>query len=107
MREEVRNVRNCQTYKPDTITLLISQSLQAILASSLKRAVRDNDVVYVQAVPPPTQLPKIVPAAMVKPAVIREMQDSMDWLLKEGGGALFSGLVPYGVHLALSEFEID
>jgi hypothetical protein len=40
---------------------------------------------------------------MVKPVVPAPVDNSLDWLMHEGGGALFSGLVPYGVHLALSE----
>jgi hypothetical protein len=40
---------------------------------------------------------------MVKPVIPAPVDNSLDWLMHEGGGALFSGLVPYGVHLALSE----
>lgn len=40
---------------------------------------------------------------MVKPVIPPPVDNSLDWLMHEGGGALFSGLVPYGVHLALSE----
>jgi programmed cell death 6-interacting protein len=76
--------------------------LQGILASSLKRAIRDNDLVYVQPIPPVTQLASITPAAMVKPVTPAAVENSLEWLMHEGGGALFSGLVPYGVHLALS-----
>ncbi|KAJ9095781.1 hypothetical protein QFC20_006576 [Naganishia adeliensis] len=81
------------------------KSLQGILASSLKRAVRDNDLVYVQPIPPATQLPRISPVAMVKPVVPPPVENSLNWLMSEGGGALFSGLVPYGVHLALSIYD--
>ncbi len=76
-----------------------------MLASALKRAIRDNDLVYVSPVPPVSQLALITPASMVKLTVPAEIANSLDWLLKDpaAGGALFSGLVPYGVHVALSE----
>ncbi|GHJ85349.1 hypothetical protein NliqN6_1751 [Naganishia liquefaciens] len=81
------------------------KSLQAILASSLKRAIRDNDLVYIQAIPPASQLSRITSASMVKAVVPPSVDNSLDWLLHEGGGPLFSGLVPYGVHLALSIYD--
>ncbi|KAJ9109194.1 hypothetical protein QFC21_000523 [Naganishia friedmannii] len=89
--------------KPGLSTAVASdlRSLQGILASSLKRAIRDNDLVYVQPIPPVTQLASITPAAMVKPVTPAAVENSLEWLMHEGGGALFSGLVPYGVHLAL------
>lgn len=42
---------------------------------------------------------------MVKPVVSPPVENSLNWLMSEGGGALFSGLVPYGVHLALSTYK--
>ncbi|KAJ9125522.1 hypothetical protein QFC22_000483 [Naganishia vaughanmartiniae] len=93
--------------KPGLSTAVSSdlRSLQGILASSLKRAVRDNDLVYVQPIPPVAQLASITPAAMVKPVTPASVENSLEWLMHEGGGALFSGLVPYGVHLALSIYD--
>lgn len=41
---------------------------------------------------------------MVKPLVPPEIEGSLDWILKTGD-ELFTGLVPYGVHLALSVYE--
>jgi programmed cell death 6-interacting protein len=42
---------------------------------------------------------------MVKLVPPPEIAEPVEWLMKGGAGmgALFSGLVPYGVHLALSE----
>lgn len=42
---------------------------------------------------------------MVKLATPHEIAEPVEWLMKGGAGIgpLFSGLVPYGVHLALSE----
>lgn len=69
---------------------------------------RDNDLVYVQPVPPATQLSAIVGAGMVKLATPTEVADPIGWLMSGGAGqpALFSALVPYGVHLALSELDL-
>ncbi len=79
------------------------QSLAAVLTSCLKRAIRDNDLVYVSPIPPPSQLPIITPATMVKLTIPPEVSNSLEWVMKDKGGPLFSGLVPYGVHVALSE----
>lgn len=39
---------------------------------------------------------------MVKTVVPPEVDDSLGWLMKEGGGLGWDGLVDYGVHLAIS-----
>lgn len=78
------------------------------MKESLDRAVRDNDLVYVSPIPPASQLAPVVGAAMVKVVSPKEVSDPIGWLMGGGAGmpALFSGLVPYGVHLALSESYI-
>jgi programmed cell death 6-interacting protein len=86
----------------------LRQNLQAAIKSALERAVRDNDLVYVQPIPPPTQLPAIVGAGMVKISTPVEVSDPVGWLISRDSGMepLFSGLVPYGVHLALSTSQV-
>jgi programmed cell death 6-interacting protein len=43
---------------------------------------------------------------MVKASVPAEIADAVSWLMKDSkGGPLFSGLVPYGVHLAISVYD--
>ncbi len=83
--------------------------LQAAVKSALERAVRDNDLVYSSPVPPATQLAPIVGAGMVKLVTPKEIAEPVAWLM--GGSAavtpLFSALVPYGVHLALSEPRVQ
>lgn len=81
------------------------KELQAAIKESLDRAVRDNDLVYMTPIPPPTQLPAIAGVGMVKLATPKEVAEPVGWLMGGGAGmpALFSALVPYGVHLALSE----
>jgi programmed cell death 6-interacting protein len=73
--------------------------------AGLERAVRDNDLVYVSPVPPASQLAPITGVGMVKLATPTEVADPIGWLMGGGAGQgpLFSALVPYGVHLALSE----
>ena len=75
------------------------------MRSSLDRAVRDNDLVYSSPVPPANQLVPIVGVSMVKLATPSEIEEPVAWLMggTAGMGPLFSALVPYGVHLALSE----
>lgn len=66
---------------------------------------RDNDLVYVSPIPPASQLAPIVGAGMVKIAIPNEISDPIAWLMGRESGMepLFSALVPYGVHLALSK----
>ena len=75
------------------------------MKSALERAVRDNDLVYVSPVPPASQLSPIAGVGMVKLATPTEVADPIEWLVGGGAGQepLFSALVPYGVHLALSQ----
>lgn len=82
-----------------------TKNLQAAVKSDLERAVRDNDLVYVSPIPPASQLAPIVGVGMVKLATPTEIADPIGWLMGGGAGQgpLFSALVPYGVHLALSE----
>jgi programmed cell death 6-interacting protein len=77
--------------------------------SALERAVRDNDLVYVSPVPPASQLSPITGVGMVKLATPTEVADPMGWLMGGGAGQgpLFSALVPYGVHLALSKLAMS
>jgi programmed cell death 6-interacting protein len=84
-----------------------AQDLQSAVKTALERAVRDNDLVYVAPVPSQSQLALISGAGMVKLATPVEIADPTDWMMKGGAGdgPLFSALVPYGVHLALSESQ--
>jgi hypothetical protein len=40
---------------------------------------------------------------MAEPVLPKEVEDSLGWLMREGGGLGWEGLVDYGVHLAISE----
>ena len=85
------------------------KSLQAILQSNIARATRDNDLIYLEAVTPATQLAPIQPAAMVKPVTPVEVAQPLVHLRTSPapayGRPLFAELVPYGVHLAISIYD--
>ncbi|SOV02700.1 related to RIM20 - protein involved in proteolytic activation of Rim101p [Ustilago sp. UG-2017a] len=85
------------------------KSLQGILQSNIARATRDNNLIYLEAVTPATQLSPIQPAAMVKPLVpveiARPIAHLRDAPQPAFGRPLFAELVPYGVHLAISIYD--
>jgi programmed cell death 6-interacting protein len=70
----------------------------------LKKAEKDNDLVYLQAVPPKSELKTLDRANMVAPKLPKEVQDGIA-MLGDGlpfGRPLFAKLVPYAVHVAAS-----
>ncbi|KAG0136720.1 pH-response regulator protein palA/RIM20 [Tuber indicum] len=80
------------------------QGLKEKVTETLKGAEKDNDLLYFQAVPPASELPKIPRAPMVEPKIPREVSEAAN-LLSEGGAygpPLFSKLVPFAVHQAAS-----
>ncbi|EST04478.1 ALIX V-shaped domain protein [Kalmanozyma brasiliensis GHG001] len=85
------------------------KSLQGILQSNITRATRDNDLIYLEAVTPATQLAAIQAAAMVKAVVPVEVLQPIAHLRDSPapafGKPLFGELVPYGVHLAISIYD--
>lgn len=85
------------------------KSLHAILQSNIARATRDNDLIYLEAVTPATQLAPIQPAAMVKPVcppeVVQPIAHLRDAPPPAFGRPLFGELVPYAVHLAISIYD--
>ncbi|WWD19366.1 pH-response regulator protein palA/RIM20 [Kwoniella shandongensis] len=83
------------------------KNLQGAVKSALERAVRDNDLVYVSPIPPANQLAPLVGVGMVKVSIPTEVLEPIAWLMGGGAGVgpLFSALVPYGVHLALSIYD--
>ncbi|BEI84836.1 hypothetical protein CcaverHIS002_0502370 [Cutaneotrichosporon cavernicola] len=83
------------------------RSLSSAVKSSLDRAVRDNDLVYIDPVPPASQLAQLAGVGMVKLNTPTEISEPVAWLMNGGSGQppLFSQLVPYGVHLALSIYD--
>lgn len=78
------------------------------MAENLGRATKDNDMIYLEAVTPATNLSSIVSASMVKSTIPPEIIKPIDYLHDGSGGLgkpLFETLVPYGVHLAISVYD--
>ncbi len=92
----------------DSISLDL-KSLQGVIATNLARANKDNDLIYLEAVPSAANLAKIAPAVMVKPTLPKEIEDPIQFLRPAPppafGAPLFQALVPYGVHVAISVYE--
>jgi programmed cell death 6-interacting protein len=70
----------------------------------LKRAEKDNDVIYLHPIPPKSELKMLDRANMVAAKPPKEVQDGIS-MLGDGlpfGRPLFAKLVPYAVHIAAS-----
>lgn len=74
------------------------------VTEDLKRAEKDNDMIYLLPVTPKAELKILDRANMVVSRVPKEVSESNSMLGEHGalGQALFSKLVPYSVHLAAS-----
>ena len=81
--------------------------LKARVSEDLKRAEKDNDIIYLMSVPPKSELKKLDRAGMATPRVPREVWDPESTLGESGqsGQPLFARLVPYAVHIAASIYE--
>lgn len=80
------------------------QGLKEKVSDTLKGAERDNDLIYLNPVPPASALPMIQRASMVTSKVPREISEATALLVEGGayGAPLFSKLVPFAVHVAAS-----
>jgi programmed cell death 6-interacting protein len=78
--------------------------LKGRVAEDLKRAEKDNDVIYLSPVPPKSELKTIERASMVLARAPSQVTDAVSMLGDNGplGQPLFSKLVPYAVHIAAS-----
>ncbi|CAK7563655.1 MAG: pH-response regulator protein palA/rim20 [Sporothrix epigloea] len=81
--------------------------LKRRVEEDLKRAERDNDVIYLNIVPRKSELKILERANMAKPRVPPQVEKPFEYLgdKAEFGPALFSKLVPFAVHLAVSVYE--
>lgn len=82
------------------------KSLLDVITTSLKRAEKDNDLIYLQNVPSTSAVPPIVPAEMVKVWVPAEVENPIS-AMNDGsilGAPLFAKLVPFAVHQAASVY---
>ena len=78
--------------------------LKSRVQEDLKRAEKDNDMIYLMPVPPKSELKTLDRAAMVQARVPKEISDPISFLgdNRELGRPLFTKLVPYAVHVAAS-----
>ncbi|KKY22940.1 putative ph-response regulator protein pala rim20 [Diplodia seriata] len=91
--------------KSDAVSMLGDLSgLKNRVTEDLKRAEKDNDMIYLQPVPPKPELKTLDRATMVAAKTPKEVSDPLSMLGDSGdlGRPLFSKLVPYSVHIAAS-----
>jgi programmed cell death 6-interacting protein len=74
------------------------------VSEDLKRAEKDNDIIYLKTVPPKSELKSLDRASMVQSKAPKEVTDAISLLVADGslGPPLFGKLVPYAVHVASS-----
>lgn len=89
------------------------KGLQSVIDTNLKRARKDNDLIYLEPITPAASLPAISGAQMVQPKLPVQVAKPIECLhagksvpeLPALGKPLFGALVPYGAHLAISVYE--
>lgn len=81
--------------------------LRSRVSEDLKRAEKDNDVIYLMTVPPKSELKTLDRAGMAIARVPQEVSEPTSTLGDHGvfGQPLFTKLVPYAVHIAASIYE--
>ncbi|KZV63101.1 BRO1-domain-containing protein [Peniophora sp. CONT] len=79
------------------------KSLLDIVEKNLKRAERDNDLIYHEDVPPASALASIPPTSMVRLTVPTGLEDPKTALGKQQG--LFAELLSWGARVAIELYE--
>lgn len=81
--------------------------LKRRVEEDLKRAEKDNDLIYLNVVPPKSELKVLDRANMAVASTPPQVSNPLDDLGEKGelGPALFTKLVPYSVHIAMSIYE--
>ncbi|EFY96207.2 pH-response regulator protein palA/RIM20 [Metarhizium robertsii ARSEF 23] len=81
--------------------------LKRKVEEDLKRAEKDNDMIFLNPVPPKSELKTLERANMAVARVPPQVANPFDFLgdRAEFGPALFSRLVPFSVHVAISIYE--
>lgn len=81
--------------------------LKARVSDDLKRAEKDNDLIYLLPVPAKTELKTLGRAGMATTRIPEEVSNPSSTLGDKGafGQPLFARLVPYAVHVAASIYE--
>ncbi|KAI5837595.1 BRO1-like domain-containing protein [Morchella snyderi] len=80
------------------------QGLKEKVTDTLRGAEKDNDLIYLNLVPPASELTQIQRAPMVNSKIPKEISESQTLLVEGGpyGAPLFVKLVPFAVHVAAS-----
>lgn len=88
----------------DKVVVSDLHGLKNKVQDDLQRAEKDNDLIYLQTVPPRAELKTIDRASMVKAKITPEITEPVAMLSEQGelGRPLFAKLVPYSVHVAAS-----
>jgi programmed cell death 6-interacting protein len=82
------------------------ETLRDRAAQHLERALRDNDMIYLQTVPAKSELKPVARFSMASASLPPEVADPLGSLTDAGlGRPLFTKLVPYAVHLAGAIYE--
>ncbi|KAI8378008.1 BRO1-like domain-containing protein [Radiomyces spectabilis] len=129
--EEIARLQLAQTYTrrafdlvksffngtPNVSTAVMNdlRSLQQIIQTNLARAIKDNDIIYLEVIPSASSLSPIPKSGMVKPVPPKEISDPVSLLLTDHRAAdikphpviglpLFQKLVPFAVHQAASVY---
>ncbi|KAI6083910.1 BRO1-domain-containing protein [Hypoxylon rubiginosum] len=81
--------------------------LKRRVEADLQRAERDNDVIYLNPVPAKSELKILDRATMATARIPPQVSAPLDYLSEKGefGPPLFTKLVPYSVHIAVSIYE--
>ncbi|KAI4141322.1 MAG: hypothetical protein L6R39_005403 [Caloplaca ligustica] len=81
--------------------------LKARVTEDLKRAEKDNDIIYLMPVPPKSELKTLDRAGMATARIPPEVSDPYSTLGDKGkfGQPMFARLVPYAVHVAVSIYN--
>ncbi|KAI0102415.1 BRO1-like domain-containing protein [Nemania sp. FL0031] len=82
-------------------------SLKRRVEDHLQRAEHDNDMIYLNPVTPKSELRILERANMAIPRTPAQVSSPLEYIGDKGefGPALFTKLVPYSVHLAVSIYE--
>lgn len=84
------------------VVLADLNGLKAKVTEDLKRAEKDNDMIYLSPVPPKSELKLLERASMVEARAPKEVTEALSMIGDNAalGRPLFSKLVPYAVHVA-------
>jgi len=115
--EEIARLKDCLTcanealkeskYLSKTVIADLN-GLKSRVQEDLRRAEKDNDMIYLLPVPPKPELKLLDRAGMVSAKPPGEVSDPLSYLSEDSGGLgkpLFTKLVPYAVHVAASLYE--